>query len=107
MPTGRLPARRAVADPNLCRAARNVAGEVIMYADKTTESMTRAIAEMERRRKIQLEYNEKHGIVPKTIQKRFAPSSKRVTKKRETEERFSNRRCATLKGKTKKKPSPN
>ncbi len=42
------------------RAARNVAGEVVMYADKPTRSMDRAIAEMERRRKIQMEYNDKH-----------------------------------------------
>ncbi len=51
------------------RTARNVNGEVILYADRVTESMARAIAETERRRRIQLEYNEKHGITPKTIQK--------------------------------------
>jgi excinuclease ABC subunit B len=49
------------------RAARNANGKVIMYADKITGSMERAIAETNRRRKIQKEYNEKHGIVPKTI----------------------------------------
>ncbi|MFW5702648.1 MAG: helicase-related protein, partial [Candidatus Dojkabacteria bacterium] len=49
------------------RAARNVQGKVIMYADKITGSMQRAIAESRRRRKIQLEYNEKHGITPKTV----------------------------------------
>ena len=49
------------------RAARNANGKVIMYADKITGSMERAIAETNRRRKIQMEYNEKHGIVPKTI----------------------------------------
>ncbi len=51
------------------RAARNVAGRVILYADKETDSMKRAIAECERRRKIQLEHNRKHHITPKTIQK--------------------------------------
>ena len=51
------------------RAARNSEGHVIMYADKITDSMRKAIDETERRRKIQKEYNEKHGIVPKTIQK--------------------------------------
>lgn len=51
------------------RAARNAEGRVIMYADTVTGSMKRAIDETERRRKIQSEYNEKHGIVPKTIVK--------------------------------------
>jgi excinuclease ABC subunit B len=51
------------------RAARNVYGRVIMYADKMTESMEKAIRETERRRKIQMEYNEQHGIVPTTIEK--------------------------------------
>ena len=49
------------------RAARNANGKVIMYADNMTGSMERAIAETNRRRKIQTEYNEKHGIIPKTI----------------------------------------
>ena len=51
------------------RAARNSEGHVIMYADTMTDSMRLAIQETERRRKVQMDYNEKHGITPKTIQK--------------------------------------
>jgi excinuclease ABC subunit B len=51
------------------RAARNVDGKVIMYADDITDSMQRAISETNRRRKIQMDYNEKHGIEPQTIRK--------------------------------------
>ena len=51
------------------RAARHVRGEVILYADRMTGGMRRAIEEMNRRRVVQLQYNEEHGIVPKTIVK--------------------------------------
>ena len=51
------------------RAARNTEGTVIMYADELTDSMEKAIKETNRRRKIQEEYNNEHGITPKTIQK--------------------------------------
>ena len=51
------------------RAARNTEGRVIMYADELTESMEKAISETNRRRQIQEEYNNKHGITPQTIRK--------------------------------------
>lgn len=53
------------------RTARNAEGRVIMYADVITDSMKRAMDETARRRKIQSEYNEKHGIIPKTIIKKI------------------------------------
>lgn len=65
------------------RAARNAEGQVILYADEVTPSMEKAIRETERRRAIQLKYNEEHGIVPKTIIKevrdvlQITPSSSR------------------------------
>ncbi|MBO5768225.1 MAG: excinuclease ABC subunit UvrB [Clostridia bacterium] len=66
------------------RAARNAEGKVIMYADSETGSMKRAIAETNRRRKIQKAYNEKHGITPKTIVKDIrAPIE--ITSKKEAE----------------------
>jgi len=51
------------------RAARNVSGQVIMYADTVTDSMSRAINETNRRRKLQMDYNREHGIEPQTIRK--------------------------------------
>jgi excinuclease ABC subunit B len=54
------------------RAARNVRGQVILYADRVTGSMQRAMEESERRRRIQMEYNEAHGITPASIQKNIS-----------------------------------
>lgn len=51
------------------RAARNASGQVIMYADKRTDSMDLAITETERRRGLQMKFNEEHGITPKTVNK--------------------------------------
>ncbi len=51
------------------RAARNIDGQVILYADEVSTAMSQAISEVERRRSIQLEYNEKHGITPRSIEK--------------------------------------
>lgn len=68
------------------RAARHVRGQAILYADNLTDSMERAISETERRRKIQIEYNEKHGITPQPIVRRannsilqFLEVSRRLT----------------------------
>jgi excinuclease ABC subunit B len=53
------------------RAARNVRGKVILYADSVTGSMKRAISETNRRRKVQMEYNKKNHITPSTIKKKI------------------------------------
>jgi excinuclease ABC subunit B len=60
------------------RAARHEEGRVIMYADQITRSMEQAIDETNRRRSIQMEYNEKHGVVPKTIVKAVRDITDRV-----------------------------
>lgn len=72
------------------RAARNSNGEVIMYADKMTDSMRKAIDETKRRRTIQMEYNEKHGITPKTIQKKIGDVI-RASQVAEEEETYAQR----------------
>jgi excinuclease ABC subunit B len=56
------------------RAARNVNGKVILFADRITPSMRRAIEETERRRRIQEEFNRKHGIVPKSVERKIDSS---------------------------------
>ena len=60
------------------RAARHVNGTAIMYADRVTDSMKRAIEETERRRRIQVQYNEEHGIIPATIVKEVRDLTDRV-----------------------------
>ena len=67
------------------RAARNSEGRVIMYGDHITKSMKKAIDETERRRKIQEDFNEKHGITPTTIRKNVGEIIQ-ITKKQEEEE---------------------
>ncbi|MFA5034938.1 MAG: excinuclease ABC subunit UvrB [Candidatus Margulisiibacteriota bacterium] len=67
------------------RASRNAGGLVIMYADKVTDSMKRAIGETERRRQLQVKYNEKHGITPQTIVKEISDISDRIKESKEEE----------------------
>lgn len=69
------------------RAARNANGHVIMYANKMTDSMKKAISETKRRREIQLAHNEQHGITPKTIIKKI-PDIIRATQAAEQEETY-------------------
>lgn len=65
------------------RAARNVNGTIIMYADQLSDSMKAAIELTKKRRKMQIEFNEKHGIVPKSIQKEVKSFIERQEKKKE------------------------
>ncbi|MCO7137423.1 excinuclease ABC subunit UvrB [[Clostridium] leptum] len=69
------------------RAARNAEGKVIMYADSVTPSMERAISETERRRAIQMKYNEEHGIIPKTIIKDVSDVIEITAKDKSVEEK--------------------
>ncbi|MEE0252406.1 MAG: excinuclease ABC subunit UvrB [Acutalibacteraceae bacterium] len=69
------------------RAARNSEGKVIMYADCVTPSMENAIRETERRREIQIKYNEEHGIIPKTVTKKVAEILEISTHKDEGKEK--------------------
>ena len=71
------------------RAARHVDGHVIMYADTMTDSMRKAIEETYRRRKIQMGYNEKHGITPTSIKKSIRDITDRVRAVAESRETYS------------------
>ena len=80
------------------RAARNLNGKVIMYADSVTGSMRRAIGETNRRRKVQTEYNEAHGIVPRSVEKKVGdlieialPGGKDEKQKKQPEKKLSKR----------------
>ncbi|HEQ79243.1 MAG TPA: excinuclease ABC subunit B, partial [Euryarchaeota archaeon] len=66
------------------RAARNERGEVVIYADVKTGSIKRAVEESLRRREIQLSFNKKHGIVPKTIRRRVVPKREEKEENMET-----------------------
>ncbi len=78
------------------RAARNAQGTVIMYADQVTDSMGRAISETNRRRKIQMDYNREHGIVPKTIIKSVRDVIEATTAIEEEPEVFTEDETAVL-----------
>ncbi|MGB6407468.1 MAG: excinuclease ABC subunit UvrB [Planococcus donghaensis] len=71
------------------RAARNANGRVIMYADRITDSMQKAMDETTRRRTIQAEYNEKHGVTPITIQKKIRDVIRATNAAEESEEYIS------------------
>jgi excinuclease ABC subunit B len=80
------------------RAARNVNGKVIMYGDEITKAMRSAIAETNRRRKVQQEYNEAHGIIPRSVEKKVGdlieialPGGKDEKQKKQPEKKLSKR----------------
>ncbi len=69
MPIKKVFVLRSVSIQTMGRAARNVEGRVILYADEMTGSLKRAVEETRRRRKVQEEYNREHGIIPQSIVK--------------------------------------
>jgi len=71
------------------RAARNVNGTVIMYADKVSDAMREAIAETERRRRMQIQYNQAHGITPQTIRKAVVDILERKREEKRRTERIT------------------
>ena len=74
------------------RAARHEEGKVIMYANYITESMERAIGETNRRREIQQEYNEKHGITPKSVKKEISKGLRAIIPEKEKENKLDIKR---------------
>ena len=77
------------------RAARNVSGQVIMYADKITDAMDKAIDETNRRREIQRAHNEKHGIDPTPLRKKIADITDQLAREdADTQELLNNNRLA-------------
>lgn len=70
------------------RAARHVEGHVIMYADNITQSMERAIEETNRRREIQMDYNKKHNITPKSVQKEIGEGLRAIIPEKEKESKL-------------------
>ena len=74
------------------RAARHVEGKVIMYADFITESMEKAISETNRRREIQKEYNEKHGITPQSIKKEVSAGLRAIIPEKEQADKLDIKR---------------
>ena len=85
------------------RAARNADGRVIMYADRITNSMQVAIDETERRRQIQMAYNEKHNITPKTIHKEVRDVIRATVQTDEDEEKAAKTKSLTKLSKTERK----
>ena len=69
------------------RAARHVDGRVLMYGDNVTDSMRRAIDETNRRRAIQQQYNEEHGITPQTIQKKIDDGLRSIIPQKESDKK--------------------
>lgn len=73
------------------RAARNINGKVLMYADEISDSMARAISETERRRLIQMKYNEEHGITPTTIEKAIREVTRATMVAEESDDYYESR----------------